>query len=347
MNVPSTIAPGQDFVFANLHGRWSRFLRGDELRRVVQSGSPDVLLRALAGRGVQVADLGSARSQLVRHLGEELSRVVDLLGGGLAEFYTAFLRRFWYEDLKTVLHVRIAGGRGVLAQGLLVDLPRFPRLPIQQMLEARDAESLLRCLSGVGGAREGLDAIVVELLETEDIPRSDAALDCLFFAELQRAAGRCPLSARQVARGLVELEIDTVNLVTVLRNRRTYQLPKEEILQLCVPGGEGTDEATLELLAEVGSPAEAAAILPRHLATCLRDRALEDLAAVEDDLRELLYRRARAAFRDYDRPVRSTVAYPYLKWVEVLNLGRLCEGMRFGMLPAELSPMLIGEASRA
>ena len=347
MNVPSTISPGQDFVFANLHGRWSSFLRGDELRRVVQSGSPDVLLRALAGRGVQIADLAAAGCQLVRHLGEELSRVVDLLGGRLAEFYTAFLRRFWYEDLKTVLHVRLAGGHHVSVQGLLVDLPRFPRLPVQQMLEARDAEGLLGCLSGVGGARDGLDVILTELLDTEDIPRADAALDRLFFAELRRAAGRCPWSARQVARGLVELEIDTVNLVTVLRNRRTYQLPKEEILQLCVPGGAGTGEATLALLAEAGSLAEAAAIMPRHLATCLRDRALEDLAAVEDDLRELLYRRARAAFRDYDRPARSTVAYPYLKWVEVLNLGRLCEGMRFGMLPAELSPLLIGEAPRA
>jgi hypothetical protein len=30
-----------------------------------------------------------------------------------------------------------------------------------------------------------------------------------------------------------------------------------------------------------------------------------------------------------------------------VNLGRVCEGFRFGMLPAELSPILIGEGKRA
>ena len=347
MNLARTIAPGRDFVFANLHGRWSGFLRGDELRRVVQSGSPDLLTRALASRGVRIAHLGEARNELVRHLGGELARVAGLLGGGLAAFYLAFLRRFWQEDLKTLLHARVTGERSAQVYALLVDLPMLPRLPVRQMLDAANDSDALARLEEVEGAGEAVGKIAAGLLANKDIPSADAALDRDFFSALRQAADRCPWSARPLVRELVGLEIDTVNLVTLLRNRRTYQLPKEDVLSLCVPEGPGTGGKVLGALAEAQSPTAMADLLPRHLATCLRGRSFEDVAAVEDRLRELLHARARAGFRDYERPLCSTVAYPYLKWTEVVNLGRVCEGMRFGMLPTELSPLLIGEARHA
>ena len=123
MSVTTRIDPGPEFAFANLHGRWSGFLRGDELRRVVQAASPDLLLRALAGRGIQVAALPEARRELVRHLGVELAQVMAMLDAGSAGFVGAFLRRFWYEDLKTILHARVLGMKEIASVDLLVDLP--------------------------------------------------------------------------------------------------------------------------------------------------------------------------------------------------------------------------------
>ncbi len=342
MNATTRIDPGQDFLFANLHGRRSRFLRGEGLRRIAQSGSPDVLLRAMAGRGVKVASLDEARRELVRDLGEELKRVATMLDARTAAFHEAFLRRFWYEDLKTILHLRVLGQKESWAEGLLVDLPGLPRLSVPALLAARNGAEFVAVLPP--GERD-IARVVDGLAADGNIPRADTLLDRRFFAGLLAAAGQCPRSARPLARELVEGEIDMSNIVTLLRNRRTYHLPTPEVVALCLPDGPATSRK-LEALAEAKTPAEAAGLLPRQLAECLRGRELADLPRVEDALREWLHRLACNGFRDYERPRRSSVAYPYLKWIEMLNLGRLSEGMRFGLLPAELSSLLIREGAR-
>lgn len=343
VSVTTRIDPGQEFAFANLHGRWSGFLRGDELRRLVQAASPDLLLRALAGRGIQIAALPEARRELVRHLGNDLARVMAMLDDGTAAFCEAFLRRFWYEDLKTILHARVLGMKEMASADLLVDLPMLPPLPVAFLLAARTGEEFAGVLPP--GDR-GVAGIVDDLATGGDIPRADSALDCRFYGGLQAAARRCPWQSRQLAGELVGIEIDTANIITLLRNRRTYRLPPAEVLALCIPGGPATPMRTLERLAVATTPGEAAALLPRRLADCLHGRQLDDLSQIEADLRQMLHHQARRGFRDYERPGCTGVAYPYLKWTEIINMGRLCEGMRFGLLPAELSPLLIGENAR-
>jgi vacuolar-type H+-ATPase subunit C/Vma6 len=336
------IDPGQDFVFANLHGRRSGFLRGEGLRRIAQSGSPDVLLRAISGRGVKVASLDEARRELVRELGGELTRTMTMVDARTAAFHEAFLRRFWYEDLKTILHMRLLGEEESLAKGLLVDMPGLPRLSVSTLLAARNGAAFVAALPP---AEQGLAEVVDRLAEDGNIPRADTALDCRFFAGLLAAARRCPLSSRGLARELVEGEIDMSNLVTILRNRRTYHLPTAEVVSLCLPDGPATSKRLLEL-AEAKSLTDVADLLPRRQAACLRGRELSDLPQIEDALRQWLHRLACVGFRDYECPQRSSVAYPYLKWTETLNLGRLCEGMRFGLDATELSSLLIREDAR-
>ena len=231
-------------------------------------------------------------------------------------------------------------------EDLLLDLPSLPRLPFQKLLEARNGTAFADALPKPHRGRAEIVALVDRLAEDGEIPQADAELDRLFFAELLAAAQHCPRGGRRLACELVGLEIDIANVITLLRNRRTYQLPKEEVLTLCIPDGPATKGARLARLADASSPAEAASLLPRPLSTCLGERSLEELSSVEDDLREALFRMARRGFRDFEKPVRTSIAYPYLKWTEVVNLGRVCEGFRFGMLPAELSPMLIGEGKR-
>jgi vacuolar-type H+-ATPase subunit C/Vma6 len=346
VSLASSIDTGQEYVFANLHGRWSGFLRGEELARIVQSASPDLLSRALATHGMPVDSFDRARRELVVHLGEELARVMAMLDPRTAAYYEAFLRRFWYEDLKTVLHVRAIGATDVPVEQLLVDLPALPRLPFQRLMEAGDGTAFAEALPKPHRGHRGIMALVDRLAADGDIPLADAELDRLFFADLMQAAEACPRSGRELACELVGLEIDTANVITLLRNQRTYQLPEPEVLALCIPGGPATKGTRLARLAGMRSPAEVAAMLPHPLSACLRDRALDDLSRIEDDLRDTLFRRARRGFRNFEKPIRTSIAYPYLKWTEIVNLGRVCEGFRFGMLPAEVSPMLIGEKRR-
>ena len=102
MSLASSIDTGKDYVFANLHGRWSGFLRGEELGRIVQSASPDLLSRALASHEMPVVSYDHARQELVKHLGAELAQITGRLdratGGVLPSVPATFLVRGPEDD---------------------------------------------------------------------------------------------------------------------------------------------------------------------------------------------------------------------------------------------------------
>ena len=98
----------------------------------------------------------------------------------------------------------------------------------------------------------------------------------------------------------------------------------------------------LEALSGSKARAEAIALLPNPYRDCLAPLVEGALHACEHGLDEYLYGLARACFNDYNRPGLSLVAFPFLKRVEWLNVGRVFEGLHFGLLAAEIQPMMIG-----
>ena len=66
-----------------------------------------------------------------------------------------------------------------------------------------------------------------------------------------------------------------------------------------------------------------------------------DLYVSENTLWKLLYKQTKKYFSDYDHMELSIVAFPFLRHFETLNIGRIYEGIRFGMRPQDVQEMLI------
>ena len=48
------------------------------------------------------------------------------------------------------------------------------------------------------------------------------------------------------------------------------------------------------------------------------------------------------AFTNYNRPAGSVAVFPLIKYVEILNIGRVFEGLHFGLAPEAIQSMMIG-----
>lgn len=330
-----------DFLFPKLHGMWARSMVGESLQRLIQSGREDAVSRALTPLGIDASRREEVQKQIVCAHIAELSSVQRLADPRTARFYSAFLERHFFENLKTVLHYHYFPEHGVSMQFLLIDAPGLPHFDAEALLAARNTHQLFTHLPP-HPCREALLPLLVELEDTRDILAAESRLDRMFYAELLGAAGRLPLSTRQIGRELVRTEVDITNLVMILRNVVMYRLAADALRGLCLDGGLHLSPKALEkLYGAKGVPALVAS-LPRVYRRLLEPFVEGELYLSENALWNHLHRLAYGLFTDYNRPAASVVAFAYLKRFEMLNIGRVFEGTHFGLGAADIQEMMIG-----
>ena len=330
-----------DFLFPKLHGRWAGSMVGAALQRLVQSGNAEAIGRLLAPLGVDVTRRTDVQRQLIRRHISELAAVGRLTDPRTARFYGAFLDRHFFDDLKTLLHYRFFPEREVAIEDLLVNAADLSPTDTAALLGARNAQQFCSHLPDPP-CREALLSLLVELEDGRDPQAVDGRLDGLFYESLLNAANRLPRGTRSGGCRLVQTEIDILNLVMVMRNLRLYRLSAAAMCQRCLPGGLLLDAGPLEALVGSRDLRSLVAVLPRPYRALLEPLVEAELYVSENALWNRLYRLAYDRFTDYDCPADSLVAFAFLKRFETLNVGRVCEGVHFGLAAASIQEMMIG-----
>lgn len=330
-----------DFLFPKLHGMWARSVAGENLERLIHGGREETVARALSALGIDPSRRAEVQKQIVCAHIAELSAVRRLADPRTARFYGAFIERHFFENLKTVLHYHYFPEHGVSIQFLLIDSPELPHFDGEALLAARNTHQLFTHLPA-HPCRESLLPLLVELEDTRDILAAESRLDRMFYAELLNAADRLPLSTRPLGRDLVRTEVDITNLVMVLRNLVMYRLGADVLRALCLDGGLHLSPNVLETLLGAKTVPALVAGLPRRYRGLLAPFVDAELYLSENALWNSLYRLAYELFTDYNRPAASVVAFPFLKRFEMLNIGRVFEGIHFGLGPADIQEMMIG-----
>jgi vacuolar-type H+-ATPase subunit C/Vma6 len=330
-----------DYAFPRLHGVWARSFAGAALERLVSAGSEPALGRLLAPLGVDVGQRTTVQRQVLRRHIADLGAARRLMAAGIARFYTAFMDRHFFEDLKAILYCRLFPERDVAIHDLLIAAPELPPLAADALCAAQDVRRLLELLPD-HPCREALEPVIVALDETRNVLAAECRLDQIFFAALRAAADSLPRAGRPSGRELVGSEIDIVNILMLRRNQDTYGLPPEAMRQLCLAGGMRLPTALCSQLCQCPDAAALLEALPAFYRSLLLPFAGAELSLSENALWNALWRRARAHFSHFDVPTASLIAFPYLKRFEALNCGRVFEATRFGLGAGDIREMMIG-----
>jgi vacuolar-type H+-ATPase subunit C/Vma6 len=323
-----------DFLFSRLRGRWGTFVRGPALRRLADGRGPDAMRRILQDRGVEPGDRQGVQKGLTRHLLTELHDIGRLADGRTAAFYRLFAERYHVENLKTLLHARFVSDAREELSYLLIRGPWVPAVDAKVLAAAPTVHRFYRGLPE-HPLNEELLPVIAELEDSRDMLRAEARIDRLYFGRFSAAAQALPVSSRRPGTELVRMEIDISNLIMLLRNAAMYGLPAERMREFRIPGGSLADAV---LPFEPGTETD----LPGPYGKVLSRASGGELYQSENALWTLLWDVALRTFGDFNRPQRAIVAYPFLKRFEVLNLGRMYEGLRFSLVPADLVSMMVG-----
>lgn len=332
---------GEDFIFAKLHGRWSGAMVGDRLDELIRGGSLQTLGRVLSALGINAQDRAVVQKNLSVFFIRELATLSALMNPAAAAFYDRIVDRFSFDNLKTVLRERYQGGGQDSLDYLLVESAHLTSYPWDLMAEARTLHEFCRLIPAVD-YRDDLLTVLADVDATKDLFAANARLDALYYRRLLATVGGLPARQRSLAGELLGTEIDSVNIVTAMRNVSIYKFPAAELAGMMLPGG-----ARLSVGEAVGAGGAADLRgLWSRLPACYSRLALKSLDGepyrIENALWRALYARALRAFKDYSRPGLSQIAYPFLKRFEYLDLGRLFEGLYLRLAPEIIRSMMVG-----
>lgn len=249
----------------------ARLLREEELPVLAEGGAEEsAAILAHAGLGRILADLEAGRYLEQSIIRSQLDDVLILMraAGEGRRFLEYWMQRFELSNLKAIIRAKMSGVPATLVRQELLDLGFLASLPLEELLQTEDVGELLRRLETTHYA----DIVRFARRAFEAQPRLfdlDAALDRRFYHGLVELARQQEAVLGKGFRSLMELLIDRINLVWLLRYRFLYKLPSSQVFYLLVPSHYRLSSGILRDLA-------------------VRDRLEEVLAALPQPYREWL-----------------------------------------------------------
>jgi V/A-type H+-transporting ATPase subunit C len=265
---------------------------------------------------------------LRRSLADTVARVARSVPLAARRFIERWARRLLLSDLKTILKGKVLGRSEAQIRSEVLDPESLGDVPLGSLLGASGLEEALELLEST---RLSHWIRAARRIHERDptLFGLHAALDRLYHAELSSEVGRLDPSDRDVVHPIVALEIDSVNLVWLLRYRLNYQLSPAESYYLLVPATGRIASEELKALVRLDSLEE---ILGRIRTAPYRDRlrGSPSIPAVENGLRRLRTEQARRCLRSAAFTAGEALALLVLKELEIHDIAAVIEGSRLG-----------------
>ncbi len=243
----------------------SRLLREAELP-VLAEGRDEERTEVLARAGLSGVlaglEAGSYLEQSI--IRSQLDDILVLMraAGEARRFLEYWTLRFELSNLKAVIRAKMSRTPIAAVRKELIDLGFLASLPLEELLQTEDVGELLRRLETTHYA----DIVRFARRAFEAQPRLfelDAALDRRYYHGLVELARQQEGELGKPFRTLMEMLVDRINLVWLLRYRFLYQLPSSQVYYLLVPSHYRLSSSLLKELSVLNRLEEVLAALPQ------------------------------------------------------------------------------------
>jgi len=292
--------------YAYLHARVSvltqSLFQERELQPLIEGGSgADSLLQriGLAPQFSESPQKGKGDAALLEQRLTDLflSDVETLarpISGGARDLLIYWVRRYELGNLKTIIRGRMVGRTPDWIRDKLINVAPFAILPLQALLETEDATEMLRRLEATPYGDIARQARAI-FEERHDPFVLDAVVDKHYYTGLIQRTQALSAADQQYLRPLIEILIDRINLVWLLRYRFVYDLAPAHTYYLLVPNGTQLTSGQLLSLVQLGTPEEVIRNLSPTLAEVVGDATTP--SEVEDRLVREIDRQAQTVLK--------------------------------------------------
>lgn len=243
----------------------ARLLREADLPVLAEGGMDErAAVLARAGLSRILAELEAGRYLEQSIIRSQLDDILVLMraAGESRKFLEYWTLRFELSNLKAIIRAKMSRVPIVAVRRELIDLGFMTSLPVEELLQTEDVGELLRRLE----TTHYTDIVRFARRAFEAQPRLfdlDAALDHRYYHGLVELARQHEKDLGPGFRSLVEMLIDRINLVWLLRYRFLYQLPASQVYYLLVSSHYRISSSLLKELSVINRFEDVLAALPQ------------------------------------------------------------------------------------
>ena len=332
-----SIASDFDFIHAKIHGLRSRVFERDRLDELCNLRTIEQLWQRIYP-DAEPADHHSLQRRLLADQVHTLDTVRNHLPQRLRPFMDWVVRRFQVENIKVLLRGWKRREPAARVAAMLAPLPEDMELPVRAFLAATSLADFL-LLVPHRGLRAAAEEAARHHIETGETFFVEAALDAAFYRILVERQRELPGPHRHGTEELVRLEVEAANVLCLFRLKLNYQMPFDQVQKFLAPGF--PHPFRLERLYACEGFEEMVRLVPAELLPRERREGLGGIAELERAIWERLLTVANRCFYRSSGDLGAVAAFVVIKRVELANLIRVIEGVRYGMEPGAIRDGLI------
>ena len=321
------------YINAKLRARISKILPEDFLQRMSRSSSLTEAMAFLKGTDFAVVestynktgDLRMGELELFKREIDLYLELVCYLEGNVASFVRALSIRYEIENLKnalrlwfdrTIRHRSIQEVVGYLYRGSI-----YHYFNVDEIINAHDVEGVTNALSGTPYARIIEDRVARFKLLNSLFP-FEVALDHYYYRQLLYETEKLAPRDREIAKKMIGVEIDLINMNWMIRFRNYYNFSSDEAVKYIIPQGQEIDTEAMRTAYE--SPVELLSTLIKKKYTpmqTLLSSQTPDMASklilIERLLEEIMLYEVRRTLAGYPFTIGIVLSYFQLKRNEI------------------------------
>jgi V/A-type H+/Na+-transporting ATPase subunit C len=240
------------------------------------------------------------------------------------QYIRIFLHRWDVQNIKTILRGKNIHATAEEIASCLEPAGELDEATFREVLRQPDIRGVIDLLATwqIRYARP-LTESFPEFAKTKDLAVLECALDRFYYADALSAV-KAPGYNNALIRDLLSIEIDVVNLRTVLRMVRDRVDP-EEARRYLIAGGTEFDEKDLTgflALATIGDVLKALGTTRYAFLAGIPESVVraQKISAIEKELERFLIRKGAGAFLLEPLSVASVVGYFWAKYNEITNI---------------------------
>ncbi|HUT37121.1 MAG TPA: V-type ATPase subunit [Planctomycetota bacterium] len=319
-----------DYIQAKVHGLRSRVYELERLDHVCDLRTIPQLWHRLYPEA-NPGDHHELQRRLLADHAATLEGVRDHLPEHLAPLYAWMMRRFQVENLKVLLRGWKAKEPAQRVVPFLARVRAELALEAAPFLKAGDLASFVLLIPEPALRAAALRA-APQHAETGETFFVEAALDAAYYARLLALAADLPAAHRGPCEALVRLEAALYDTLTIFRLKLNYGVTQDRARPFLVKGALGG--VSVERLFDYPDFRDMLGHVPRELLSPEDAARVFTVADLERVLWEHLLQEANRRFYRSVGDLGLVIAFYTVKRIELANLIRVIEGVRYG-LPAE------------
>ena len=321
-------------------GLFSRMLEAEDIYKAMELlKEAPYYKNIIENTGKEITDLRIIEKQLIKNDLDIHRKIYRSIPGKIErELVSFFIEKYELEQLKVALRIWNKKTPVNIDDFILGEKISFD-IDYKKIIYAPNIEEIIFLLDDTPYRRPILNARE-RFKEKGSIFYLEASMDVGYYSRLFSCLESLSPRDKDVAKGIIGIQIDIENINWLIRMRKYYSLAAGEMLEWVIPGGSKINKENITKFYVTDGLTKIVDSVALGPYARIKDLIEENMSLIENFLHEVLLKEVKKALSGYPFTIGTILSYLILKNSETRNVVSLLYAKSLGLKKEETALLL-------